>query len=166
MFDRVDDANTVLPIGTINGEPLFPIPGSSSQANPAINGPIQLGYWEVTPITVPWKCPSRKIQSRIYEGSFTWGNNIDTGSAVAIPDPYTNSLAGNFWFCEPCRRGLSDFNIAKNLTINLNYDVPAPNHWGNLAAHVLGGWELEPSSPRLVARARYAVDGWRSSRPK
>ncbi len=76
------------------------------------------------------------------QGSFTWGKNIDTGSATSIPDPYTNSLAGNFWFCVTCRRGLSDFDVAKNLTINYIWNVPTPNNWGGMASHVLGGWEV------------------------
>lgn len=145
MFDRTDDANSVLPIGSINGEPLFPNPvGSGLQANPSINGPIQRGYWggdafyDALEATVLRKF-SHGFQA---QGSFTWGKSIDTGSATAIPDPYTNSLAGNFWFCITCRRGLSDFNISKNVTVNFIYDVPTLNNWGSLASHVLGGWEL------------------------
>jgi hypothetical protein len=74
------------------------------------------------------------------QGSYTWGKNIDTGSAAGIADPYTNSLAGIFWFC--CQRGLADYNVAQNLTINYIWDVPTPNNWGSIVSHVLGGWEV------------------------
>jgi hypothetical protein len=145
MFDRSDDANTVLPIGTINGEPLFPIPDPNTpEANSNINGPIQRSYWGGDSFYDAFQATLSKKFSHGFQaqGSFTWGKNIDTGSATSIPDPYTNSLAGNFWFCVTCRRGLSDFNVAKNLTINYIWDVPTPNNWEGIASHVLGGWEL------------------------
>ncbi len=145
MFERTYDANSVLPIGSINGEPLFPNPvGSGTQANPNINGPIQRGYWGGDTFYDALEATVLKKFTHGFQaqGSFTWGMSIDTGSATAIPDPYTNSLAGNFWFCITCRRGLSDFNIGKNLTVNFIYDVPSPNNWGSLVSHVLGGWEL------------------------
>jgi hypothetical protein len=144
MFDRSDDANSVLPIGAINGQPLFPIPGTGTQANPTFNGPIQLGYWRGDAFYDALEATLSKRFSHGFQaqGSFTWGKNIDTGSATSIPDPYSNSLAGNFWFCVTCRRGLSDFNVAKNLTINFIWDVPTPKNWVGAASHVLGGWEL------------------------
>src|SRR5882762_792343 len=145
MFDRSDDANTVLPTSSVSGQPLWPIPGSGTQeANPNINGPIQLSYWGGDAVydALQTTLSKRFSQGFQAQGSFTWGKNIDTGSATSIPDPYTNSLAGNFWFCTACRRGLSDFNIAKTLTINYIWDIPTPNNWGGIASHVLGGWEV------------------------
>jgi hypothetical protein len=145
MFDRSDDANTVLPTSSVSGQPLWPIPGSGTQeANPNINGPIQLSYWGGDALYDALQATLSKRFSHGFQaqGSFTWGKNIDTGSATSIPDPYQNSLAGNFWFCTACRRGLSDFNIAKTLTINYIWDIPTPNNWGGIASHVLGGWEV------------------------
>jgi len=146
MFDRSDDANTVLPTSYVNGMPLWPNPGGSGiqEANPNINGPIQLSYWAGDALYDALQATLSKRFSHGFQaqGSFTWGKNIDTGSATSIPDPYTNSLAGNFWFCTTCRRGLSDFNIAKTLTMNFIWDVPTPNNWGSVVSHILGGWEV------------------------
>jgi len=126
MFVRSDDANTVLPTSSVSGQPLWPIPGSGTQeANPNIMVQSSSRIGEVTPCTMPSKRHYQKVSHGFQaQGSFTWGKNIDTGSATSIPDPYTNSLAGNFWFCTACRRGLSDFNIAKTLTINYIWDIP------------------------------------------
>ena len=145
MFNRTDDANSVLPTGSVGGEPLWPIPvGKGIQANPSIKGPIQFGYWGGTALYDALQTTLSKKFSHGFQaqGSFTWGKGIDTGSATGIPDPYSNSLAGLFWFCASCQRGLSDYNIAKTLTINYIWDVPTPNNWGGIVSHVLGGWEV------------------------
>jgi len=76
------------------------------------------------------------------QGSYTWGKNIDTGSASVIGDPFSNSIPSLFWFCKSCRRGLSDYNIAHTLTVNYIWNVPTPRNWGAIGSHVLGGWEL------------------------
>jgi hypothetical protein len=146
MFNRTDDGNSVLPTSLVNGQPLFPIPSSANpQTNTTgIKGPVQLGYWGGTALYDALQTTLAKKFSHGFQaqGSFTWGKGIDTGSATGIPDPYSNSLAGLFWFCDSCRRGLSDYNIAKTLPITYIWDVPAPNNWGGIAAHVLGGWEV------------------------
>ena len=51
------------------------------------------------------------------------GKGIDTGSATAIGDPFTNSIASpfNFW---PGRNGLSDYNIAHTFVLNFIWDLP------------------------------------------
>jgi hypothetical protein len=46
------------------------------------------------------------------------------------------------WFCNTCRKGLSDFNVGRNLTINYIWDLPTPKNLGNFASHLLGGWEV------------------------
>jgi hypothetical protein len=45
-------------------------------------------------------------------------------------------------FCNACRRGLSDYNIAQTLVVNYMWHVPTPMNWGAVGSHVLGGWEL------------------------
>jgi hypothetical protein len=76
------------------------------------------------------------------QGSYTWGKNIDTGSASVIGDPFSNSIPSLYWFCKSCRRGLSDYNVAQTLVINYLWNVPSPKRWGAIGSHVLGGWEL------------------------
>src|ERR1019366_6886406 len=76
------------------------------------------------------------------QGSYTWSKGIDTGSASVLGDPFTNSISSLFWFCNSCRRGVSDFNIAHTLSANYMWNVPGPKNWGGIASHVLGGWQF------------------------
>jgi hypothetical protein len=89
MFYRSDDANSGLPIGAINGQPLFPIPGTGTQTDPTFNGPIPHGYWGGDAFYDALEATLSKMFSHGFQaqGSSTWGKNIDTGSATSIPDP-------------------------------------------------------------------------------
>jgi hypothetical protein len=145
MYNRSDDANTVLPVQYVNGVPLWPIPvGNGIQANPNINGPLQLGMWDGDALYDGLDVTLSKKFSHGFQaqGSYTWGKNIDTSSATTIPDPYSNSVATLYWFCSRCRRGLSDYNVGQNLTVNYIWDIPTPNSWGAVASYALGGWEV------------------------
>jgi hypothetical protein len=112
--------------------------GSGNLADPTISDTIHAFYWggdalyDALQVTLSKKF-SHGFQA---QGSFTWGKNIDTGSSTGISDPYTNSLTGNFMFCVTCRRGLSDFNVAKNLCMD-----PAPT----------APTTLRPTAPRRVS---------------
>jgi Carboxypeptidase regulatory-like domain/TonB dependent receptor-like, beta-barrel len=143
MLNLADDANDVLPVSNSNGL-LWPFPaGHGTVISPSIPN-VEIAYWggdatyDALQVTLAKKF-SHGFQA---QGSYTWGKNLDTGSATGIPDPYTNSISSLFWFCKTCRRGFSDFNVSQTLTINYIWDVPTPKAWGGAASHVLGGWEL------------------------
>jgi outer membrane receptor protein involved in Fe transport len=141
MYNREDDINTVIPTETSVGL-LFPSPvGSGTRLNPAV-GDIRGGYWGGTALYDALEASFVKKISRGLQAqaSYTFGKGIDTGSATAIGDPFTNSIASpyNFW---PGRRGLSDYNIAHTFVLNFIWDVPTPKKEGALS-HVLSGWEL------------------------
>jgi hypothetical protein len=76
------------------------------------------------------------------QGAFTWGKSIDEGSAGALGDPYDNSISNMFWFDRKTRRGLSDFDIDKNLIINFIWNIPTAKSLQGPAAWALGGWQL------------------------
>lgn len=142
MFNREDDSNTVIPTVTPVGL-LFPSPvGSGTRINPNV-GDIRGGYWGGTSL---YDALETKFVKKFGHGvqaqaSYTFGKGIDTGSATAIGDPFTNSIASpySFW---PGRRGLSDYNIAHTFVLNYIWDVPTPKAWHGVLAHTLGGWEL------------------------
>jgi hypothetical protein len=145
MLNRTDDADMVLPVSTSGGRLLWPFPaGSGTVLNPTFPGGIGLGYWGGTALYDGLEATLSKRFSHGFQaqGSYTWGKNIDTGSASGIPDPYSNSISSLLWFCNSCRRGLSDFNVAQNLTVNYIWDVPSPKAWRGIASSVLGGWEI------------------------
>jgi hypothetical protein len=142
MYNREDDMNTVLPTETSPGI-LFPLStGASFRLNPNV-GDIRGGYWGGTAL---YDALEASFTKRISHGiqaqaSYTWAKSIDTGSATAIGDPFTNSIASpfNFW---PGRRGLSDFNIAHTFVLNYIWDIPTPKNWQGVTEKVLAGWEL------------------------
>jgi hypothetical protein len=143
MLNRADDVNMVLPQATPQGL-LWPFPaGSGTILNPVI-GDIRGEYWTGTALYDALEVQLTKRMSHGFhvQGSYTWGKNIDTGSASVIGDPFTNSITSPLWFCGACRRGLSDFNIGQTLVVNYGWDLPSPKSGGVVASHLLGGWQL------------------------
>lgn len=139
MYNREDDFNSVQPTQTSIGL-LFPI--GANLLNPNV-GEIRGGYWGGTSLYDALQASftrsfSHGIQAK---ASYTWAKGFDTGSATAIGDPFTNSIASpfNFW---PGRRGLSDYNIAHTFVLNYIWDLPTPKKWGGVTSHLLGGWEV------------------------
>jgi outer membrane receptor protein involved in Fe transport len=142
MYNREDDINTVQPTQTSLG-PLFPVAsGPNARINPSV-GDIRGGYWGGTALYDALQASfTKKFSHGIQaKASYTWAKGIDTGSATAIGDPFTNSIASPFTFW-PGRRGLSDYNIAHTFVLNYIWDLPTPKDWGGIASHLLGGWEL------------------------
>ena len=76
-----------------------------------------------------------------YEASFTWQNSIDNSSGSFAGDNYSsNPTAATPWWDGHITRGLSDFNISRNLTINGLYNVPTPKSFGGPMGWVARGW--------------------------
>lgn len=145
MINRTDDINMVLPAGTTpQGSLYWPSPvGSGTKMNPnvgAIRGDFWSGDAEYDALEV--QVSKRMSHSFQVQGSYTWSKGIDTGSASVLGDPFTNSISSLFWFCNRCRRGVSDFNIAHTLSANYMWNILGPKDWGAIASHVLGGWQL------------------------
>jgi len=143
MLNRADDVNLVMPTATPLGY-MWPTPaGSGTVLNPNV-GAIRGLYWGGSSEYDALEVEVEKRMSHGFQakGSYTWGKNIDTGSASVIGDPFTNSISSLLWFCNSCRRGLSDFDIAQTLEVNYFWDVPTPKNWGAIGSHILGGWEV------------------------
>jgi hypothetical protein len=77
------------------------------------------------------------------QGSFTWAKSLDDNSASVAGDQFSNSIAALWnWFNPRISKGLSDFNVARTLVINVTWEVPgvksefAPVKW------VANGWQL------------------------
>jgi hypothetical protein len=139
MYNREDDFNSVQPTQTSIGL-LFPI--GAPLLNPKV-GEIRGGYWGGTSLYDALQASFTKSFSHGVQAkaSYTWAKGFDTGSATAIGDPFTNSIASpfNFW---PGRRGLSDYDIAHTFVLNYIWDLPTPKNWGGVTSHLLGGWEV------------------------
>jgi Carboxypeptidase regulatory-like domain/TonB-dependent Receptor Plug Domain/TonB dependent receptor len=142
MYNREDDINTVLPLQTVP-RVYFPLTtGANARLNPAV-GDIRGGYWGGTQLYDALEASVIKSFSSGLQAqaSYTFGKGIDTGSATAIGDPFTNSIASpfNFW---PGRKGLSDYNIAQTFVTNFIWNIPSPKRWQNAASELLKGWQI------------------------
>jgi hypothetical protein len=139
MYNREDDINTVLPTQTSIGL-LFPLNGTV--LNPNV-GEVRGGYWGGTSLYDALEASfTRNLSHGVQaQASYTWAKGFDTGSATAIGDPFTNSIASpfNFW---PGRRGLSDYNIDHTFILSFIWDLPTHKNWSGVASHLLDGWEL------------------------
>jgi Carboxypeptidase regulatory-like domain/TonB dependent receptor/TonB-dependent Receptor Plug Domain len=143
MLNRADDVNMVLPTLTPQGY-LWPSPvGSGTVLNTNV-GDIRGEYWTGTSLYDALEVELTKRMSHGFqvETSYTWGKNIDTGSASNIGDPFVNSISSPLFFCPRCRRGLSDYDIAHAFKISYLWNISTPQNWGAVASHALGGWEV------------------------
>jgi outer membrane receptor protein involved in Fe transport len=141
--DRADDVDMVLPATTPAGL-LWPSPaGSGTKLNPNF-GSIRAAYWAGSSRYDALQVQVTKAMSHGFQvqGSYTWAKNLDTGSSNVSSDEYSNSISSPLWFCAACRRGLADYDVAHNLTVNYLWNLPSPKNWGFLGSSVLGGWEL------------------------
>jgi hypothetical protein len=77
-----------------------------------------------------------------FQTSFTWGRNIDTGSATVAGNQFANSISTLPWYDIKSARGLSDFNIGRTLVISGTWQVPSPKSLSGRAGWIANGWEL------------------------
>jgi len=143
MENISDDDNLVLPTLTPQGY-LWPSPaGSGTIINPTV-GAVRGIFWDGDALynALQVGVIKRMSQGLQVQGSYTWGKSIDTGSSISLGNTYVNSITSLLWFCNKCRRGLSDFNIEHTFVANYIWDVPTPKRWGGVGSYVLGGWQL------------------------
>jgi hypothetical protein len=75
-------------------------------------------------------------------GSFTWSKSIDDTSGSAAADTYTNEWNAPIWYNLGMDRGVSAFDVGRNLVISGLWTPGEPKNLGALAKHALGGWQL------------------------
>ena len=140
---RVEDADIVMPLLTPAGY-LWPSPAGSGTRLNLNSGRITAGFWNGDS---SYHALQVKVKEAIgarshLNGSYTWGQSIDTGSGSMVGDEYSNSIGSPLWFNPRLNRGLSDFNVAHNLEINYTWEVPATT-WDFRRLHwALSGWQL------------------------
>jgi hypothetical protein len=138
---RVEDADIVLPTLTANSSE-WPNPvGSGARLNPNA-GRITAGFWRSDSYYDALELQLKKSVAQVQFGlSYTWSKAIDTSSASLVGDEYSNSISSPLWFDPKLNRGLSDFNIGQNLTLNYSWDLGTSKHNG-IRSWMHGGWEI------------------------
>ena len=139
---RTDEANTVQPIGTINGHLTFPKPGTSPVLNPNVGQIAAIfynnnTYYDGLEVGLT-KTMSHGLQTQV---SYTYSKAIDLGSAILAGDPFGNSISGLFFFAPGTRRGVADFNVPNEFTVNYLYQVPEFKKLHGPLGVVTKGWE-------------------------
>jgi hypothetical protein len=160
---RPDDLNIVLPTRTPQGY-LFPSPvASGTILNPNF-GDINGTFYEANSFFHALELGVQKAMSHglQLQGSYTWGKSIDTGSAAAHGDQFSNSLSSLPWYDLKSLRGLSEFNISRTFVINGTWKVPSPKSLSGPAAWITNGWELGgiyKASDGVPFTATFGTDG-------
>jgi hypothetical protein len=163
MLIRGDDGNMTIPTLTSAGY-LFPCGpptnadgsctlGNSpagTDANPVsakVNqalGTIRYLYWGSDSF---YHAMNLNVDKRMSHGlqfqvAYTWSKSIDDDSATIAGDTFSNSLNSLYWFAPKSLRGLSDFNVGQNASVNVLWAPPTPQSFNGLAKAVVGGWQL------------------------
>jgi hypothetical protein len=84
---------------------------------------------------------TRQLSKGLQAGvSYAWGKIIDAGSASANRDTYANS-SPRLWFDERNGRGLADFDIRQNLSVDYIWEIPSFRARPRALQWALSGWQ-------------------------
>ncbi len=67
---------------------------------------------------------------------------MDTTSGSATGDTFGLDYTTEPWYDLSLIKGLSDFDVPRNLVINALYVIPSPKNLGTFGDKALGGWEV------------------------
>jgi len=141
---QLDDINTVMPT-LIQGRWVFPNPiGSGTLINPNV-AQVQTTLWSGMSY---YNSLQMQVEKRMSHGlqvlsSFTWSKTMDTSSGSFAGDNFASNLSAiTPWWDLKTVRGLSDFNVGRNLTVNVLYNVPTPKAFSGPAGWIARGWQL------------------------
>ncbi|PYU27446.1 MAG: hypothetical protein DMG32_06925 [Acidobacteria bacterium] len=101
-------------------------------------------YWEGTSSynSLQVKFDQRLSHGFQVGGSFTWSKSIDDSSGSAASDTFFNEWGALPTYDMRLARGLSSYDVPRNLVVNGLYNAPTPKSLGAIGDHVLGGWQV------------------------
>ena len=85
---------------------------------------------------------ARKLSHNLqFEVSYTWQNSTDTSSGSFAGDNFSGApTAATPWWDLRIVKGLSDFNVGRDLSVNWLYKIPTPKSFNSPAGWVARGW--------------------------
>ncbi len=162
---QMDDINTTFPFH-VDGRWLFPNPNCAS-ANPystclqsggssfnpgypvnsaiSPNGAIQTTLWQSVSYYNSFQAQVVKQLSRglQVQGSFTWSKTMDTSSGSFAGDNFAGDVSPTVpWWDLRITRGLSDFNVGRNLVVNALYEIPTSSSLHGPLGFLAKGWQI------------------------
>ncbi len=134
----VNNFDMVLPTATPQGY-LWPVNGTP--LNPNV-GQISGTLWNSDSIFHALEVQvTRRLSKGLQAGvSYTWSKIIDSSSESAFIDNYVNS-SPRLWFDEKNGRGLGDFDIGQNLTVNYIWKIPSLKAGPRALQTALNSWQ-------------------------
>jgi hypothetical protein len=117
--------------------------GASAKVNQAL-GNIRYLFWGSDSFYdgLNLNIDKRMAHGLQFQFAYTWSKSIDDNSSTVAGDAFSNSLNSTYWFAPKSLRGLSDFNIGQNATINVLWAVPTPKSFSGFTKSALGGWQI------------------------
>jgi hypothetical protein len=139
MLIRGDDGNMTPATQTSQGL-LFT---GGPQVNPAL-GIIRYVYWGTDSF---YHAMNVNVDKRMSHGlqfqvAYTWSKSIDDNSSTIAGDTFGNGLNSLYYFAPRVLRGVSDYNVGQNASINVLWALPSPKSANGLVKAVVGGWQV------------------------
>jgi len=153
---QADSVNTVLPTKAPGGYYYWPAPwsgslpgtGAVSQAARLLNPTTMAIMYNTMWMSRSWynafqvrlnKQMSHGLQ---VQGSFTYSKSIDDASGSTAGDTFQLDAVSEPWYDLKLDKGLSAFDVRRNLVVNSLWNVPTPKSSGGFRQRLLGGWQL------------------------
>jgi len=135
----VNDFNMVLPAASSQG---YVWPANGTRINPAV-GQISGTLWNTDSIYHSLVAQlSRRMRNHWQiSASYTFGRSIDSGSSSLASDTFTNTVQ-RMPFDPSTGRGLSDFDIRSNFSLNSIIELPALKDRPAALRLLAGGWQF------------------------
>ncbi len=150
---QADSVNTVIPTAVPGVGYVWPVPysGSLSAAaqtarllNPTTSNIMYNTMWQSRSWYNGMLVRLDKRLSHGFQllGSFTWSKSIDDSSGSTAGDTFQLDAVSEPWYDLSLNKGLSDFDVRRNLVISGIWNVPTPKGLGVFGEKALGGWQI------------------------
>ena len=153
---QADSVNTVLPTKAAGGDYYWPSPwsgslpgtGAVSQAARLLNPTTMAIMYNTMWMSRSWynafQVRLNKQMSHGFQvqGSFTYSKSIDDASGSTAGDTFQLDAVSEPWYDLKLNKGLSAFDVRRNLIVNSLWNAPSPKSLGGFAERALGGWQL------------------------
>lgn len=144
-----DDSDQVPPqfvnFDTASSSYRFPTTGAIQRINTNF-GRIRSTFWDAHSNynALQVNLVQRPVKGLMYQIAYSWSKSMDNGSVTYTGSESSNTAGLSWFWCLPCNRAVSDFNIPHNFVVNYMYDIPLPTalRTNSFVNTVLGGWQI------------------------
>ena len=142
---HTDDINDIQPTTLSPAGYLWPIvAGNGPRLFTNFAGQVSANTWSASSNyhALNFEAIKRLSHRFQFQTSYTFAKSIDTSSSGIAGDTFGNSVSSLPFFDPRLRRGLSDFDVRHNLTINALWLIPDPKSWNAVPEWFASGWQV------------------------